>query len=114
MDNARTCGQEPGLTSEEVEALTALPDRGHEFQEFPCGLQAGHAGPHLALGQIYGSPDRERWLRWTAAGTREWFDIGDSEHCPAEGRPLFEKGIAEDWVCWLPDVHPGKHSFEMR
>lgn len=108
------CPERMALSQPELDLLEALPDGAHEINaELACEFQSRHPGAHHALGQAYGSPERERWLRWTADGHRDWLDILESDHCDAEGPPLYED-MDEPELCLLPTSHPGSHSFEIR
>jgi hypothetical protein len=113
MSNPRPCHEQAALSQQDLDLLDALPDGAHEidFTALYCELQVGHPGPHLALGQAYGS--RERWLQWLAAQRRDWLDIEDSEHCDAEGPPVFEDIPDDPELCLLPAAHSGGHSFEI-
>jgi hypothetical protein len=90
------------LTDAEIAHLVALPDAAHMVEEdLQCELQAGHAGPHLALGQAYGH--NELWLRWLPPNQRDLVPLQEEGSCPEE----------DDQLCELPAGHVGAHSFEM-
>jgi hypothetical protein len=113
VDDIRPCPEQTVLDQQEHDLLESLPGGQHEINaELSCEFQAGHPGPHHALGQAYGSPEQERWLQWSADGNRDWLDIAESDHGDADGPPLYED-IDENEVCLLPTSHPGGHSFEI-
>jgi len=66
-----------------------------------CGLEAGHEGPHHAFGQT--ASDGEWWLQWSAetGADRELLVLAG---CPA---------TVDHDLCVLPDLHAGRHSFEL-
>lgn len=111
MGNTGACPARVVLSQAEFDVVDALPDGAHQVErELSCEIEAGHPGPHTALAQAYGQPERERWLQWDDSGTRTWADIGDSEHCQAEGPPI--KRMIDNELCVLPEDHWGRHSFE--
>lgn len=104
------CSAQIALMADEVAYLEGLPQAAHEVEaESLCEVEAGHAGPHLALGQSFW-PDSEVWIRWSpATGLRELATaLGE---CTAErvslGRPDDEE------YCALPAHHVGHHSFDL-
>jgi hypothetical protein len=110
MEDTGPCDGNTVLSQPEMDVIDALPDGAHETaKELSCELEARHPGPHLALAQAYGTPERARWLQWDD-DSRDWLDILDSAHCFAEGPPL--EGLDENALCLLPGTHPGQHSFE--
>lgn len=110
MENTGPCDGQAVLSQLELDVIDALPDGAHDTaRELSCELEAGHPGPHVALAQAYGTPERARWLQWDD-NDRNWLDIEDSAHCLAEGPPL--ESIGENAMCLLPATHPGRHTFE--
>lgn len=110
MEDTGPCDRQSVLSQPELDTIEVLPDGAHEIaRELSCELEAGHPGPHLALAQAYGDPERARWLRWDDKD-RDWLDIADSAHCFAEGSAL--EGIGENAMCLLPGAHEGRHTFE--
>ena len=110
MNDTGACARQAVLSQPELDIINALPDSAHETAgELWCELEPAHPGPHLALAQAYGNPERSRWLQWDDNG-RSWLDIEDSAHCNAEG-PLI-KSINEPAMCLLPGTHLGRHTFE--
>ena len=106
------CREQEDLSPQELHVLEMLPAAANEidFTVLSCELEAGHAGPHLALGQMYGA--RERWLQWVRGERHEWLGIAGDEHCDAKGPPVSDiPGDVE--LCLLPAAHPGRHSFEL-
>ena len=111
VEDTGPCDRQAVLSQPELDIIDALPDGAHETgRELSCELEAGHPGPHLALAQAYGDPERSRWLQWEDKG-RGWLDIEDTAHCDAEG-PSMEGIGGENAMCLLPGTHPGRHSFE--
>lgn len=106
MDEPRRCPGRVPLSLDEIVVLNDLPGAAHQITgELHCELQAGHSGPHQALGQAYGR-DRQRWLLWQ----RDWTDVPVGECCTAEG-PAYARGGRE--TCLLLSRHPGAHTFEI-
>jgi hypothetical protein len=98
MSTVPVCRELIILTHAEIARLEALPDAANMVEEdLRCELQAGHEGPHLALGQAYGH--NELWLRWVVP-------LQEEENCPAEDSEKVR-------LCELPAGHVGAHSFEM-
>ena len=108
MDCPQPCRATAALSQQELDALDKLPQGANEinFTTLSCELEAGHAGPHLALGQNYGA--RARWLQWA----HDWLDIAHEDHCEAD-RPLFGDIPGDRDMCLLPVGHSGAHSFEI-
>lgn len=71
MDGLQGCQEQESLSQQERYLLEALPGAANEitFTILGCDLEAGHSGPHLAVGQLYG--DRARWLQWVPGERRE-------------------------------------------
>jgi hypothetical protein len=113
MDGLQGCRKQESLSQQERYLLEALPGAANEitFTILGCDLEAGHSGPHLAVGQLYG--DRARWLQWVPGERREWLDIAGDEHCDVKGPPVSDIPGDVEW-CLLPAAHPGRHSFEIR
>jgi hypothetical protein len=112
MEGFQGCPEQEHLSQRERLVLNTLPSAANEinFMVLSCELEAGHSGPHLAVGQMYG--DRARWLRWVPGERREWLDMAGNEHCDVKGPPASD--IPNDWeLCLLPAAHPGRHSFEI-
>lgn len=105
------CESSVTLTAAEITYLERLPAPAYAVEpELPCELQAGHAGPHLAVGQsCEGEDGRAVWARWTSPAAREWIAVADT--CPAEDTSDPEDLDSE--LCQLPEGHVGAHSFEM-
>lgn len=102
MSEASDCQAETmKLTADEVVRLEGLPDAAFEVRaEIPCELEAGHAGPHVGLGQSqdHGGDDQTNWwMRWAEGGVREWTH---EPACPVE---------SGDEECLLPSGHAGVH-----
>jgi hypothetical protein len=98
MSTVPVCRELIILTHAEIARLEALPDAANMVEEdLRCELQAGHEGPHLALGQAY--RHNELWLRWLVP-------LQEEENCPAEDSEKVR-------LCELPAGHVGAHSFEM-
>jgi hypothetical protein len=113
VDGLQGCREQASLSQQELHVLDTLPGAANEidFTVLSCDLEAGHAGTHLALGQMYG--ERARWLQWVPGALHEWLDIAGNEHCDAHGPPASD--IPNDAeLCLLPAAHPGRHSFEIR
>lgn len=86
MKDTGECGAQAVLSQAELSVIEALPGGAHEVaRELSCGLETEHPGPHLALAQAYGKPERSRWLKWDG-NSRNWMDVDDGEHCLAEAR----------------------------
>jgi len=112
MEDTGPCDRQTVLSQPELAIIDALPDGAHETaRKLSCELEARHPGPHLALAQAYGHPERARWLQWDDNG-RGWLDIADNAHCQAEGAPMESIG-GENAICLLPGKHAGRHSFEL-
>ena len=113
MERLQACPEQEGLSQSELDLLDELPDGANEinFTMLSCELQAGHPGPHLALGQIYGG--RARWFQWVPGERHDWLDIADDAHCDAAGPPVSDDIPDDPELCLLPAAHPGGHSFEI-
>jgi hypothetical protein len=94
------------LGEDEVAWLDERPHAAHEVKPHPsCALEAGHPGPHAALGQQ--GVDVEWWIRWTLDAS----EIVETHICPTESdKTINERG--EHDICLLYEGHPGRHSFE--
>src|SRR5690349_15965913 len=93
------CGAKTDLDPDVVLWLLDRPASAYAFINVPmCELEAGHDGPHAALGQQSG--DVELWIRWNGSGP----EIIDAPRCS------YDDG---DAVCLLFAEHPGRHSFEL-
>jgi hypothetical protein len=69
-----------------------------------CELVAGHRGSHVALVATAHGGDQWWWLRWDKRhGAAVHIDPCDAE--------LLRGAYPDD--CFLPDGHPGPHSFEL-
>ena len=115
MNDLKPCAGTSDLSQQEATMLDGLPNAAHDIDvtALTCELQAGHVGPHLALGQSYGPQDElNRWLRWAGEGQRDWVDIGEDDMCAADGPPLPDVPGELD-MCLLPAAHPGAHSFDL-
>lgn len=120
MEGRQACREQERLSHQERHVLDTLPDAANEidFTVLSCLLEAGHVGPHLALGQIHLAVGRVRgarvrWLQWVPGERREWLDLEDHQHCDVKGPPASD--IPDDRpLCLLPAGHPGGHSFETR
>jgi hypothetical protein len=78
MEDTGPCDRQSVFSQPELDTIEALPDGAHEIaRELSSELEAGHPGPHLAIAQAYGDPERVRWLRWDDKD-RDWLDIEDS------------------------------------
>jgi hypothetical protein len=81
-----------------------MPDGTDEIgSSLHCGLNAGHPGPHAALGQAAGHD--EYWVRWTLRAS----EIVKLPPCPERAEP----GIGgSTGACLLFEHHPGRCTFE--
>ncbi|GAA2377311.1 hypothetical protein [Nonomuraea africana] len=96
------CAELIVFTDDELARLDALPDPAHELEPAAaCELEAGHEGPHLALGQTSGFDD-EWWIRFRG-DVREF----------VTPKPCLAETPDESWRCGLPQDHPGVHTFEL-
>lgn len=111
MDLLPVCAEPLKLSRSEITTLQARPGPVHEIEPVvECELQAGHPGPHVALGQAYAA-EPELWLRWLPGDCRTMFEKTDSEYCDAEGPDPDNRDDLEG--CLLPAGHPGAHSFRL-
>jgi hypothetical protein len=113
MEGFQGCWEQEGLNLQELYVLNTLPGAANQIGStvLSCELGAGHCGPHLAVGQMYGA--RARWLQWVPGERHEWLDIAENEYCDAKGLAISD--IPDDVeLCLLPAAHPGRHSFEIR
>jgi hypothetical protein len=93
------CAARTDLEPDAVLWLLDRPAGAHAFVGIPvCELEAGHDGPHAALGQQCG--DTELWIRWDGTPPR----IHAAPTCS------YDDG---DAVCLLFAGHQGRHSFEL-
>jgi hypothetical protein len=115
----RSCDARVVVIDDQVRWLDSRPYAAHQVNAFPyCALEAGHPGPHSALGQR--GDGVEWWLRWTrdaladaGAGRRpEVAEIVETHICPAESETIINAHGEPD-ICLLYEGHPGRHSFEL-
>jgi len=72
-----------------------------------CELVAGHDGSHVALVATVHGGDQWWWLRWEGQ-LGETIEVIQIDPCDAE---LPHARYADD--CFLPEGHPGPHSFHL-
>jgi hypothetical protein len=100
----RSCMARVDLDDDEQRWLNTMPDGTDQIgSSLHCGLDAGHTGPHAALGQAAG--DDEYWVRWTLRAS----EIVKLPPCPERAEP----GIGgSTGACLLFEHHPGRCTFE--
>ena len=81
----------------------AVPDRG----PLSCELVARHDGSHTTLVATAHGGDQWWWLRW-GGQLAEVVEVVQIDPCDAV---LPQGPYAED--CYLPEAHPGPHSFDL-
>ena len=75
---------------------------------FGCELGAGHHGGHVALVATTHEGDHWWWLRWAGRQGAIVETVMRIDPCDAE---LRQGQYSDD--CFLPDRHPGPHSFDL-
>ena len=107
------------LSDRHQRILATLP-RPHYYapvEEIGCSLQHGHAGRHLALGQLGGVPDSGQvvtcWLYWTETHQGLMVDRDMRKTCGAEGRSWRDPDDPDLWSCAIPRGHDGAHDWQI-
>jgi hypothetical protein len=109
-DLGPTCRKELHLTEPEHQQLRSLPDPLHALeQQVYCELEAGHAGPHMALAQShgFGADETDWWFLWSPV-QRQLRSVDKCLHQSADVAIDEEHGL-----CGLPTGHPSRHGFEL-
>jgi hypothetical protein len=100
----RSCMARLDLDRDEERWLNTLPGGTDEIgSSLRCNLDAGHPGPHVALGQAAGAD--ELWVRWTLRAS----EIVKLPPCPERADPGTDGTSA---ACLLFEHHPGRCTFE--
>jgi hypothetical protein len=99
----RSCIARVDLDDDEQRWLNTVPDGTDQIgSSLHCGLDAGHTGPHAALGQAAG--DDEHWVRWTLRAS----EIVKLPPCPERAEPA---RVGSTGACLLFEHHPGRCTF---
>jgi hypothetical protein len=78
-----------------------------ECERLSCELVAGHDGSHIALVATEHGGDQWWWLRW-GGQLGEVIEVIQIHPCDAE----LPRGAYME-ACFLPEAHPGPHSFDL-
>jgi hypothetical protein len=98
------------VTVSAAELLTLAPisqDAVPEVGRLNCELLGGHDGSHITLVATAHGGDQWWWLRW-GGQLGEVVEVIQIDPCHAK---LPQGPYAED--CYLPEAHPGPHSFDL-
>ena len=96
------------ISATEVLTLTTISDDAHpDGGRLSCELAAGHGGSHVALVATAHGGDQWWWLRWDGE-LGNAIELIQIDPCDAE----LPQGRYKD-DCFLPDGHPGPHSFDL-